>query len=92
MPGAIDGDPGAGVALAPAQVGRVAEGGAGRIQFRHERVEGAVVARVEGPGGGGEVRRGGVGVARDVGAARVVDRDPEEAEVSQIHSPIALHE
>ena len=70
--GAVQRDAVAVVGAASAQVGGVAEGGAARVELRHEGVGCAVVGRVEGARGRREVAEV---VHRQVGAAGAVERD-----------------
>ncbi len=71
---AVHGDAEAPVFGAAAEVGRVEEGGAGRIHLRHEGIEVAAASGLD------RVRRGEVvrnGDSRDIGVAAAVHRDPE---------------
>src|SRR2546426_11226074 len=71
--GGIDGDAVAIVIGVPTEVGRIDEGRSKRVELRHEGVVAAVVGRVEGPGGGREVR--GLGKSGDRWAERRVGRE-----------------
>src|SRR5262249_57427911 len=75
MTGRVRRDAQALIKVGTAEICRVDEGRAWRVELRHERVSESAKSRLERPGGRGEVGR--FGKASHIGVARGVHRDAE---------------